>query len=65
MEDAPTTARQTVTIILDGVKKERWRILVGEDAVRLDKLVRASPDQVYDVDFCERLMTEMNGIVGR
>jgi NAD(P)-dependent dehydrogenase (short-subunit alcohol dehydrogenase family) len=65
IEDAPTTAAQAARIILDGVKKERWRILVGEDAVRLDELVRASPDQAYDIDFYERLVTEKNWLIGR
>src|SRR5579859_2994853 len=39
--DAPTTA----TIILDGVKAERWRILVGHDAHRIDQLVRQSSER--------------------
>ena len=29
---APTTAAQAATIILDGVRQNRWRILVGDDA---------------------------------
>ena len=41
------------TIILDGVKAERWRILVGDDAQRLDELVRQSPERAYDADFFE------------
>jgi NAD(P)-dependent dehydrogenase (short-subunit alcohol dehydrogenase family) len=52
-EEAPTTAAAAATIILDGVKADRWRILVGEDAHRLDDLVRRSPEQAYDVDFFE------------
>ena len=36
-DDAPTTAAAAATIILDGVKADRWRILVGEDAHRLDE----------------------------
>src|SRR3954452_13749115 len=31
LEEAPTTAAQAAKIILDGVKAERWRILVGDD----------------------------------
>ena len=31
------------TIILDGVKADGWRILVGEDAERIDDLVRSMP----------------------
>ena len=29
LEEAPTTAAEAATIILDGVRNERWRILVG------------------------------------
>ncbi|MBL8556959.1 MAG: SDR family NAD(P)-dependent oxidoreductase, partial [Phenylobacterium sp.] len=45
LEDAPTTAAQAATIILDGVKAERWRILVGEDAVIMDRMVRETPEE--------------------
>ena len=48
---APTTAAKAATIILDGVKADRWRILVGEDVTRLDKRVRKNPEAAYDVDF--------------
>ena len=41
-DEAPTTAAEAATIILDGVKAERWRILVGDDAHIIDELVRAS-----------------------
>ncbi len=64
-EEAPTTAAQAATTILDGVKADRWRILVGEDAKRLDELVRAKPEQAYDVDFYEHFATEMNWRIGR
>ena len=40
-EDAPTTAAEAATIILDGVKADRWRILVGPDAQIIDEMVRA------------------------
>ena len=50
-ENAPTTAAQAATIILDGVKAERWRILVGPDAEIIDEMVRASPERAYDLDF--------------
>ena len=49
--EAPTTAAQAATIILDGVKAGEWRILVGEDAKRLDANVRAEPFRAYDADF--------------
>lgn len=35
-------------IILDGVREARWRILVGPDAVALDKAVRAHPEEAYE-----------------
>jgi len=50
---APTSAAEAAQIILAGVKTERWRILVGEDAVRLDRHVRAEPERAYDADFYE------------
>jgi NAD(P)-dependent dehydrogenase (short-subunit alcohol dehydrogenase family) len=58
-EEAPTSAAEAASIILDGVKAERWRILVGEDAEGLDGLVRRSPERAYDVDFFESLATEI------
>jgi NAD(P)-dependent dehydrogenase (short-subunit alcohol dehydrogenase family) len=48
---APTTAAEAATIILDAVKAGRWRVLVGEDAHRLDVRVRADPERAYDPDF--------------
>jgi NAD(P)-dependent dehydrogenase (short-subunit alcohol dehydrogenase family) len=48
---APTTAAKAATIILDGVRADRWRILVGDDVARLDKRVRTNPEAAYDVDF--------------
>jgi NAD(P)-dependent dehydrogenase (short-subunit alcohol dehydrogenase family) len=57
-EEAPMTAAAAATAILDGVKADRWRILVGEDARRLDDLVRQSPERAYDVDFFESFATE-------
>ncbi len=45
---APTSAAQAATIILDGVRNERWRILVGDDAHKLDEAVRANPEAAYD-----------------
>ena len=52
-EDAPTSAAEAATIILDGVKADRWRILVGPDAHIIDEMVRASPERAYDTDFFE------------
>ena len=46
-ESAPLTAEQAAAIILDGVRAEKWRILVGDDAVALDDAVRADPESAY------------------
>jgi NAD(P)-dependent dehydrogenase (short-subunit alcohol dehydrogenase family) len=52
---APTTAAQAATIILDGVRANRWRILVGEDAHVVDELVRADPEAAYEPSFMDSL----------
>jgi len=46
------------------VKAERWRILVGEDARRLDERVRATPEQAYDRAFYESLTQEVGWRLG-
>jgi NAD(P)-dependent dehydrogenase (short-subunit alcohol dehydrogenase family) len=55
LEDAPMTAAAAAKVILDGVKADRWRILVGEDAHRMDEMVRADPEHAYEPDFFQRL----------
>jgi hypothetical protein len=50
-DEALTTAAQAATIILDGVKADRWRILVGADAHKIDEMVRQSPEGAYDIAF--------------
>jgi len=50
-DNAPMSAAEAAKVILDGVKAERWRILVGADAHALDERVRADPETVYDPDF--------------
>lgn len=64
LEDAPTTAAEAATIILDGVKAERWRILVGADAHRMDELVRADPEQAYEPQFFQTLAREVGWKLG-
>ena len=54
-DGAPMTAAQAATIILDGVRRGDWRILVGDDAHLLDEMVRETPDDAYEVSFIERL----------
>lgn len=50
-DKAPLSAAQAANIILDGVRNDRWRILVGNDAHTLDQMVRDAPEQAYEVDF--------------
>lgn len=56
---APMTAAQAATVILDGVKAGRWRILVGDDAHALDAAVRADPEAAYDANFGDVLFSEL------
>ena len=63
--DAPTSAAEAATIILDGVKAERLRILVGPDAALIDRMVRAEPDIAYEPEFYERFATEAGWYPGR
>jgi hypothetical protein len=64
LEDAPMTAAQAAKVILDGVKAGQWRILVGEDARRLDERVRRSPEQAYDREFFESFAQEAGWRLG-
>ena len=43
-------------MILDGVREERWRILVGDDAHILDRMVRETPEEAYEAPFMERFV---------
>ncbi len=54
-DKAPTTAVQAANIILDGVRNDRWRILVGDDAQVLDQSVREDPESSYELDFIDRI----------
>jgi len=58
-EEAPTSAAEAATIILNGVKADQWRILVGPNAHKIDELVRRSPERAYDVDFFEQFAREV------
>ena len=68
LEEAPMTAAAAATVILDGVKAERWRILVGDDAHVMDEMVRADPENAYEPAFfqtlAKRIGWQLNGIVG-
>ena len=55
-DDAPTTAAEAAAIVLDGVREKRWRILVGDDAIVLDELVREDPEFAYEPEFLQRIV---------
>jgi NAD(P)-dependent dehydrogenase (short-subunit alcohol dehydrogenase family) len=52
---APMSAAEAATVIIEGVRAGRWRILVGDDAHVLDEMVRADPENAYETSFHERL----------
>ncbi len=54
-DNAPVTAAQAATVILDGVRRGAWRILIGEDAHAIDRMVREDPESAYGEKFMEIL----------
>ncbi len=63
-DNAPMTAAEAARVILDGVRNETWRILVGDDAVGMDRLVREDPEGAYEEAFMERLRSEAGWAMG-
>ncbi len=63
-DNAPLTPAQAATIILDGVRNEQWRILVGDDAHLLDKIVRQHAETAYESSFVEKLAEEREKMGG-
>ncbi len=57
-DEAPTSAEEAARVILEGVREGRWRILVGDDAHVLDRLVRESPEAAYEESFMSRQLAE-------
>jgi len=64
-DDAPMTAAEAAHVILEGVREERWRILVGKDAEVLDRLVRETPEEAYEASFMERLLAQSDWALGK
>ena len=65
VSEAPTGAAEAATIILDGVKADRLRILVGPDAHLIDDMVRRDPDHAYEEEFFARFAAQANWYPGR
>jgi NAD(P)-dependent dehydrogenase (short-subunit alcohol dehydrogenase family) len=55
-DEAPMSAVEAAKVILDGVREERWRILVGDDAHVLDRMVREAPEEAYEASFMDRFV---------
>ena len=54
-DNAPVSSEQAATIILDGVRQDQWRILVGDDAQKLDLFVRGNPEDAYDESAIQKM----------
>ena len=54
-DSAPMNAKDASAHILACVQRGDWRILVGDDAVVLDEMVRANPTEAYQPDFMQKL----------
>ena len=63
-DEAPTSAAAAAKIILDGVKAGKWRILVGDDAHKLDERVRQSPERAYEPEFYQSFVKEVGWRIG-
>ncbi|HEV2362297.1 MAG TPA: SDR family oxidoreductase, partial [Acidimicrobiales bacterium] len=64
-DNAPVSAAEAATVILDGVLAGKWRILVGADAEDLDRAVRENPEDAYSPEFFSALQAlgHMGGAV--
>lgn len=63
-EKAPTSASEAAQIILEGVRRDQWRILVGQDAIGLDERVRRDPENAYTQEFYAMLVEEISWGLG-
>jgi NAD(P)-dependent dehydrogenase (short-subunit alcohol dehydrogenase family) len=57
-DKAPVSAAEAAATILDGVRSGDWRILIGEDAKKIDAAVRAKPEAAYDAEMFSALAPE-------
>jgi NAD(P)-dependent dehydrogenase (short-subunit alcohol dehydrogenase family) len=63
--NAPCSAAEAATIMLDGVREEKWRIFVGKDAHNLDRTIREVPEEAYDESILERLARNYEETYGK
>jgi hypothetical protein len=52
---APTTAGEAANVILEAVRNKQWRVLIGQDAHDLDRLIRESPADAYEKSMIEKI----------
>ena len=65
VSDAPTNAAKAAKVILDGVRADRLRILVGPDAHIIDRMVRQDPDHAHELELYDRFAAESGWHPGR
>ena len=58
-DNAPMSPAEAATVILDAVRNQTWRVLVGEDAKMLDQIVRENPEDVYSPEFLQQFQDQM------
>ncbi len=46
---AGTSAEEAAKVIIAGIRKKQWRILIGQDAVALDELQCTQPDKYQEI----------------
>ena len=63
-DNAPTSAAEAAAIMIEAVRQQQWRVLVGDDAHVLDELVREGPESAYDESFSERLQARSSWNIG-
>jgi len=61
----PASAAEAARVILDGVKADRWRILIGTDAHLMDRMVREDPEHAYEEPFFARFAAAAGWHPGR
>jgi NAD(P)-dependent dehydrogenase (short-subunit alcohol dehydrogenase family) len=52
--NGPLTPAQAAATILDGIRAGKWRILVGDDAIAVDRLMRRYPNLAYRISDRQR-----------
>ncbi|WP_300391221.1 SDR family NAD(P)-dependent oxidoreductase [Henriciella sp.] len=62
-DNAITSAPDAAKVILDGVRADKWRILIGPDAAALDDAVRKTPEIAYEGEFGMNVFANLRAAV--